>query len=174
MRGGVNFAVVMEMLRCIFVVVLAAAAGFVAGVSVGCKESAAGVCRTVEVVRDTVTVRDTVVVERPVAVERRLTDTIMVRVAATDTCVALTDSVDVLLRAESVRYAGDRYEAWVSGYRPRLDSLRIYGEDRVVNSVVAVPATGRRRRWGVGVAAGVALTPSGVGPGVVVGVTYSL
>ncbi|WP_354668255.1 DUF6808 domain-containing protein, partial [Paramuribaculum intestinale] len=74
-----------------------------------------------EVVRDTVTVRDTVVVERPVAVERRLTDTIMVRVAATDTCAALTDSVDVLLRAESVRYAGDRYEAWVSGYRPRLD-----------------------------------------------------
>ena len=34
------------------------------------------------------------------------------------------DSVEVRLPVERVRYAGDRYEAWVSGYRPSLDSVK--------------------------------------------------
>lgn len=118
--------------------------------------------------------RDTVVIGRPVAVERVASGSILARgeVVATDTCAARPDSVEVSLPVERVRYAGDRYEAWVSGYRPSLDSLRIYGEDKVVSSVIA---RGRhaRRRWGGGVAAGVAVTSKGVGPGIVVGLTYS-
>lgn len=163
----------MEFLRYMAVAVLAATAGFAAGLWMAGAERHGAACGQVEIVRDTLTLRDTVVVERPVAVGRQKADTIFVRVAA-DSCGAVADSVDVRLPTESLHYAGDRYEAWVSGFRPRLDSLRIYGEDRVVNSVVALPSVRRRRHWGLGVAAGVALTPSGVGPGVVVGITYSL
>lgn len=153
---------------------MAAAVGFVAGRNFYPGKSADRVDDFVEIRRDTVRLRDTVVIGRPVAAERVTGDSILARaeVVAADTCAARSDSVEVRLSVERVRYAGDRYEAWVSGYRPSLDSLRIYGEDRVISSVIA---SGRhaRRRWGFGVAAGLAVTPKGVGPGIVVGLTYS-
>lgn len=164
----------MKAIGIIITALLAAAVGFVAGRSLYGGKSADQTDDFVEIRRDTVRLRDTVVIDRPVVVERFPAGNILARaeVATADTCAATPDSVEVRLPVERVRYAGDRYEAWVSGYRPSLDSLRIYGEDRVVSSVIA---RGRhaRRRWGFGAAAGVAVTSKGIGPGIVVGLTYS-
>lgn len=163
----------MKAIGIIITALLAAAVGFVAGRSLYGGKSADQTDQFVEIRRDTVRLRDTVVIDRPVAAERVTVGSILARgVIVTDTCAALPDSVEVSLPVERVRYAGDRYEAWVSGYRPSLDSLRIYGEDKVVSSVIA---RGRRtrRRWGFGAAAGVAVTFKGIGPGIVVGLTYS-
>lgn len=164
----------MKAIGIIITALLAAAVGSVAGRNFYPGKSADLADHFVEIRRDTVVLRDTVVIDRPVVAERFPAGNILARaeVVAADTCAARPDSVEVSLPVERVRYAGDRYEAWVSGYRPSLDSLRIYGEDRVISSVIA---SGRhsRRRWGVGVAAGLAVTPKGVGPGIVVGLTYS-
>lgn len=164
----------MKAIGIIITALLAAAVGFVAGRSFYHGKSADRADDFVEIRRDTVRLRDTVVIDRPVAADRVAAGHMLAKaeVVATDTSTATPDSVEVRLPVERVRYAGDRYEAWVSGYRPSLDSLRIYGEDRVISSVIA---RGRhaRRRWGFGAAAGVAVTPKGIGPGIVVGLTYS-
>ena len=164
----------MKAIGIIITALLAAAVGFVAGMIFYPGKSADRADDFVEIRRDTVRLRDTVLIDRPVVAERFPAGNLLARaeVVASDTCAATPDSVEVRLPVERVRYAGDRYEAWVSGYRPSLDSLRIYGEDRVVSSVIA---RGRhaRRRWGFGTAAGVAVTSKGIGPGIVVGLTYS-
>ena len=44
-------------------------------------------------------------------------------------CPALavdSDSVSVVLPVTSKHYADSAYDAWVSGYMPRLDSIRVY------------------------------------------------
>ena len=78
---------------------------------------------------DTLTVRDTIREIRPVYVDRTVTDTMLV--AVTDT-VTVSDTVYMVLDREQRRYHGDRYDAWVSGYRPQLDSIRVYPETMYV------------------------------------------
>lgn len=82
-------------------------------------------CPDAEVVTrtDTLTVRDTIRETHPVYVDRTRTDTML---------VAVSDTVYMVLDREQRRYHGDRYDAWVSGYRPQLDSIRVYPETRYV------------------------------------------
>lgn len=78
---------------------------------------------------DTLTVRDTIMEICPVYVENTRTDTMLV--AVTDT-VMVSDTVYMVLDREQRWYHGDRYDAWVSGYRPALDSIYVYPETRYV------------------------------------------
>ena len=78
---------------------------------------------------DTLTVRDTIREICPVYVENTETDTMLV--AVTDT-VTVRDTVYMVLDREQRRYHGDRYDVWVSGYRPQLDSIWVYPETRYV------------------------------------------
>lgn len=82
---------------------------------------------------DTLTVRDTIRETRPVYVDRARTDTMLV--AVTDT-VMVRDTVYMVLGREQRWYHGDRYDAWVSGYRPQLDSIWVYPETRYVTRTV--------------------------------------
>ncbi len=107
---------------------------------------------------------DTVVVRQPeVMVIRKLVpDTVYLAVAAADSVAA--DSVRVIVPQEQKEYQGDGYRAWVSGYRPALDSIEI---ERMVLREKA-------RRWSVGLQAGVGVTPRGVQPYIGVGVTIKI
>ena len=107
---------------------------------------------------------DTVVVRQPeVMVIRKLVpDTVYLAVAAADSVAA--DSVRVIVPQEQKEYQGDGYRAWVSGYRPALDSIEI---ERMVLRETA-------RRWSVGLQAGVGVTPRGVQPYIGVGVTIKI
>ena len=78
---------------------------------------------------DTLTVRDTIREICPVYVENTRTDTM--HVSVTDT-VTVSDTVYMVLDREQRWYHGDRYDAWVSGYRPQLDSIWVYPETRYV------------------------------------------
>ena len=78
---------------------------------------------------DTLTLRDTIRETRPVYVTNTETDTMLV--AVTDT-VTVSDTVYMILGREQRWYHGDRYDAWVSGYRPQLDSIWVYPETRYV------------------------------------------
>lgn len=126
--------------------------------------------------RDTVVVVrvDTVTRDRPVYVESRVVDTMLVAVSDT---VVLRDSVYVEVAREQVEYRDSLYRAWVSGYKPALDSIAIYQRTQVVEvqTVVERPVV---RRWGVGITAGYGATlvggkVQGV-PYVGVGVSYNL
>lgn len=78
---------------------------------------------------DTLTLRDTIRETHPVYVDRTRTDTMLVAVSDT---VTVSDTVYMVLDREQRRYHGDRYDAWVSGYRPHLDSILVYPETRYV------------------------------------------
>lgn len=67
-------------------------------------------------------------------------------------------------------YTDSNYTAYVSGYRPTLDSLRITTQERIVTTTI----TPRRKRWGAGVTAGYAYTPRGFQPYIGIGINYNL
>lgn len=83
------------------------------------------------------------------------------------------DSATVILPVEQRHYAGPDYEAWVSGYRPALDSLRIYRPTRQITATTQITRR-ETRRWGLSVGAGMTLGPDGTPrPGIFIGATYT-
>ena len=123
---------------------------------------------TVRLIHDTVRVIEpqyihsveTQRVEAPMALARR------------DTTGAMpVDSIIVEIPVESRQYVGESYRAYVSGWRPRLDSLIL---TRPVASVAVSPATRQHSRISAGIQAGVGLTPKGLQPYVGIGLTLRL
>lgn len=94
-----------------------------------------------ETVWDTIPVYDTithrVTIPRDSVVLRYET----VRLPIVDT-VRVRDSVFVSVPITQKHYQEDDYEAWVSGFRARLDSLRIYPRSYVVK-----PRETKTKRW---------------------------
>ncbi|MDE6564529.1 MAG: hypothetical protein K2L92_06855 [Muribaculaceae bacterium] len=77
------------------------------------------------------------------------------------------DSVRAVVPLEQTEYSGDGYRAYVSGYRPRLDSLV------TVRSFTA-QSTARAPRFSIGLQAGYGITPRGFQPYLGVGVSYKI
>lgn len=84
----------------------------------------------------------------------------------------LPDSITVNIHIEQRHYLGDNYEAWVSGYNPALDSLRVFPETRLITTTTEVSRQ-KTKRWGLSVGAGVVATPTRVEPGIFIGATYT-
>lgn len=124
-------------------------------------------------ITDTITIRepyavDSVVVRKDIVYVPRvsvLTDTILK--VCTDT-ITETDSVWVELPITQKVYADSLYKAWVSGYNPRLDSIRI---NRTIERITINKRTGR---WGIGIQGGVGIGGGGLTPYVGIGVTYDI
>ncbi|MDD2595125.1 MAG: hypothetical protein PHD11_04835 [Bacteroidales bacterium] len=72
---------------------------------------------------DTLYIRDTICIEKPIPKLIRVIDTLLVEV--TDT-VRIKDTVYLNIPIEQKYYRSKDYEAWVSGYRPALDSLNLF------------------------------------------------
>ena len=98
---------------------------------------------------DTLTVRDTIIERYPVYVAQTKTDTMLV--AVRDTTV-IHDTTYIVLDREQKYYRGDGYEAWISGYRPQLDSCRVFPETKYVTKTVQ--DIRKPTRWGIGIQAG--------------------
>lgn len=92
-----------------------------------------------KVERDTVTVIDTIphYYPKPVEVEKLRTEyRWLTRVEnTTDT---LHDSVLVEVPITSKHYGGDQYDAWVSGYEPSLDSIKVYQRTEHITERVTI------------------------------------
>ena len=100
---------------------------------------------------DTLFVYDTIFVEKPVIKKVEIIDTLRLPVPITDTLM-LHDTILVYLPIEQRQYSDPRYTAWVSGYRPQLDSIHIYQRTEYItkeNKMVTKP-----KRWGIGLQAG--------------------
>ena len=92
---------------------------------------------------------DTVTERYPVPVKETVTDTMLVAVRDT---VTLQDTVYIVLGMTQRYYRGPDYEAWVSGYRPRLDSCLVFPRTVYINS--STVSREPEKRWGVGIQAG--------------------
>ena len=100
---------------------------------------------------DTFFVYDTIFVEKPVIKKVEIIDTLRLPVPITDTLM-LHDTVLVNLPIEQRQYSDPRYTAWVSGYRPQLDSIQIYQQTQYITKEVKVAT--KPKRWGIGLQAG--------------------
>lgn len=81
---------------------------------------------------------------------------------------------DSVIHREQAYYEDSLYRAWVSGYRPRLDSLQVFPRtvtNTVTNDIYHTIKVKDRRRWGLGLQAGYGY-PGGAYVGV--GVSYNL
>lgn len=124
-------------------------------------------------------VHDTVFVDRPIVRTVRTIDTVIVaaKPAVVTNTVFKTDTVYVRLPIEQKRYSGKDYEAWVSGSRPSLDSIRIFKASDYTVATIQPKSNQRKRKWGIGLQAGygirLAETPQ-LTPYIGVGVSYSI
>lgn len=93
----------------------------------------------------TVVKTDTILISAPMAVFFRFTsDTIHIG--------------DTVVMREQAYYEDSLYRAWVSGYRPRLDSLQVFPRtvyQTVTNDVYhPVLIKSKKKRWGLGLQVG--------------------
>ena len=88
----------------------------------------------------------------------------------------LTDNMrigDTVVHREQAYYEDSLYRAWVSGYRPRLDSLMIFPKTvyQTVTNDIYHTITPKKKRWGLGLQVGYGY-PGGLYLGV--GMSYNL
>lgn len=63
---------------------------------------------------------------------------------------------DTVVQREQAYYEDSLYRAWVSGYRPRLDSLMVFPKTvyQTVTNDIYHTITPKKKRWGLGLQAG--------------------
>lgn len=108
----------------------------------------------------TVVKTDTVLISAPIAMFFRFTsDTIHVG--------------DTVVQREQAYYEDSLYRAWVSGYRPRLDSIEVFPKTvyQTVTNDIYHTVKQKKKRWGIGLQAGYGY-PGGFYVGC--GVSYNL
>ena len=123
---------------------------------------------------DTLYLRDTIRIDNPVPVPKPVylpSDT--VRLVSVQ-----HDTVEVLVPMEQKHYHDSLYDAYVSGFKPNLDSLHVYPVTKVITTTVTIPQ--KVKHWGIGVHAGVGVQYGtigkrmDVGPYIGVGISYNL
>lgn len=136
--------------------------------------------RTIEThrtVNDTVTHIDTVTYRKPMPVDSLVLRyrTVIAKVADTthfaDTAyITFVDSVAVELPITQKAYKGDDYCAWVSGYAPQLDSIKVYSKTETVTM------RQKTKHWNVGVQTGIGVGARSfkVEPYIGIGIQYNL
>ena len=126
----------------------------------------------VEVVRDTIT--DTITIEKPIVRESiviakeivRLT--VIKEIGHTDTII---DSVKVEIPITQKVYSDTNYTAWVSGFHPQLDSIKLV--NRLVNCNSYSFKSVKSQRLVFGLSAAYGISPKGFQPCLCVGFTFS-
>lgn len=125
---------------------------------------------------DTIFIRDTFLIRQPAPSAKRITDTLLLTVTQTDT-LTIHDTLYLSLPMEQRVYSDDNYTAWVSGFRPSLDSLQIYPQTQLITNTVTYPKP-RPKRWGIGLQVGYGATLNGnvvqTSPYIGIGVSYNL
>lgn len=119
-----------------------------------------------KVARDTVYVRDTVFDYQPMPVDsatvryvtRYLPKFVTDTVVKTDV-ITCHDSVLVEVPITSKHYQSQDYDAWVSGYEPSLDSIKVYKETLYITETITRTVK-ENKHFFVGVAGGTEYNPS--------------
>lgn len=92
-----------------------------------------------------------------------------------DSATGRGDSVDVVLPITQKVYEDSTYHAWISGYRPQLDSIHIYSKNITVTNTQTITVTKyKTKRWGVGVQVGCGYNFNQISPYIGIGVQYNI
>lgn len=86
---------------------------------------------------------------------------------------SVKDSVSVVMPITQKHYEDSTFSAWVSGYKPSLDSIYVFPRKEVQTITITAK---EQKRWSIGVSGGIGVVYDGswhCGPGVNIGVTYS-
>lgn len=78
------------------------------------------------------------------------------------------DSADVVIPITQKVYEDSTYKAYVSGYKASLDSFYIYPQTKVI-TIREQP-----KRWHLSLSAGYGITPNGLQPCLMLGVSYTI
>ena len=111
---------------------------------------------TIETKTDTIW-RDTII-EKPVATDSTQTGRVVyVKVAVAQQHTqrdTVHDSVEVALPVEQKRYDDSLYTAWVSGFRPALDSIRLHLPEVQTTNTITHTIVKPSPRFSIGIQAG--------------------
>lgn len=85
------------------------------------------------------------------------------------------DSVAVEIPITQKFYQDSTYKAWVSGYEPALDSIRIFQPvTTITKTITNTEVQYKTKRWGIGVQVGFGVTPNKIESYVGIGVNYNI
>jgi opacity protein-like surface antigen len=150
--------------------IAAALCFYIAGYDVGYKHGSA-----TTPINDTIVVNDTIRITQPQVIDSTIIKYIKVPVPQpTETAVLLDtiiDSVYVELPIVQKHYADSTYEAWISGFEARLDSINVFRRETIMRSTETRKIA---KKWGLGVQAGVGATKDKWSPYIGVGISYNL
>jgi len=121
-------------------------------------------------IRDTITVVkiDTIRINKPIYIKERVIDTILVPILDT---LRLNDTLYQPIPKTQRYYVKDStYQAWISGYRPALDSINVF--QKTVKETITIKV--QPKKWGVGVIGGYGVGKNGLSPYVGVGLYYKI
>lgn len=125
--------------------------------------------------RDTITIVkiDTIRIPKPIYIKEKVVDTIFVPIKDT---IRVNDTLYIQLPKTQKYYSKDSlYQAWVSGYKPSLDSINIF--QKVIEKTIINTITKKPRKIGVGVMAGYGITfgeQTKLAPYIGIGVYYRI
>ena len=119
-------------------------------------------------VADTIRIRDTVRDSIPYPVVETVVQEIpeLFPVYITLDGDTIHETVYIPVPISQKEYQTENYHAWVSGYKPSLDSIWVYPEKIIIKE--------KPRRWGIGVIAGYGIGRNGLSPYVGVGGFYRI
>ena len=116
-----------------------------------------------EVVSDTIF--KVVKVDRPIVRESTIVKYEVVQLPIANDTISVSDtikdSVFVEVPIEQKVYSDSNYTAWVSGYRPRLDSIHITQKEVSFHNLVNNNSEGSKRLF-IGIQVGYGITPRGM------------
>lgn len=121
-------------------------------------------------IRDTITIIkfDTIKIAKPIYIIEKIVDTILVPIFDT---LRLNDTLYQPIVKTQKHYTKDSvYQAWVSGYRPALDSINVFQKNVTETVTIRVP----QKKWGVAAIGGYGVGKNGLSPYVGVGLYYRI
>lgn len=120
--------------------------------------------RTAVVTHDTITIREAPIIKMCTVgvIKTRIAYRAMPTKQTISCVLDSLDSLDITLPRQQANIKTRQYEAYISGYQPRLDSITIF------------PIIKKPPRWSLGIHAGYGITPSGTQPYFGIGISYRL
>lgn len=132
-----------------------------------------GSVSTEPIIRDT-TIWRTIYRDRPVKLSSHAIETKWFFFPVHDT-ITISDTVFLRIPVEQKEYGDENYHAWVSGYKPQLDSIHIFQPMRYISNSVTTKV---RPRWTIGIQGGYGVyvndSQARFAPYIGLGVSYDL
>jgi len=94
-------------------------------------------------------------------------DSTIVRYDTTELRTVTNDTTSVIIPIMQKEFVTDNYRAYISGYKPNLDSLFFFVKPEPIK--IKIP---KQKRWAFGIQAGATIGPKGINPYIGLGVTY--